>query len=359
MKNVLDEPRLIQEYSTEYFRLVNYYSNLKRTAIFVKYYNLSMGESPRKDVTLETYDDYIKTQNRWNIYELTPAQIIGAIQNTPENATDLKGNSILSATTIQLYTIDNPRIGDLVTFYKPSKSEEVLRVVGIRMQLNSNYSTEPMKFYEIDLETAPIKYSNVSQLLKSNHFVYDLTIERNVEYTYYKEYIQQMKKLEDLLNELMTYYLHQNDLYGADGKVVCEVNEIMYFIKSKFNNKYYRLFEKVMSPYGYWDHYTFKYDSIEDILKSSAGRKFNLIDCLSNIEKEYVLPKSCPCSKEMSNLDKLLYIFMSLITVLDPIIKYVTHPDSYHNKKYKPIKKIYPEGNNVIDPEDTNYDVGR
>ena len=359
MKTVLDEPRLIQEYSTELFRLTNYYSNLKRTAIFVKYYNLAMDESPRKDVTLETYDDYIKTQNRWNIYELTPVQIMGAIQNTPENAIDLKGHSILSATTMQLYTIDNPRIGDLVTFYKPSKSEEVLRVVGIRMQLNSNYSTEPMKFYEVDLETAPIKYSNVPQLLKHNHFVYDLTIERNVEYTYYKEYIQQMKKLEELLEELKPYYLHQHDFYGADGSAVCEVNELMYFVKAKFNNKYYRLFENVRSPYGYWDHYDFKYDSVESILKTAAGRKFNLIDYSTNQEKEYILPKSCPCSKEMTPLDKLLFIFMSLITILSPILTYIDHPDKYHNKKLKPIKKIYPEGNNVVEPEDTNYDVGQ
>lgn len=359
MKTVLDEPRLIQEYSSELFRLVNFYSNLKRTAIFVKYYNLAMNESPRKDVTLETYDDYIKVQNMWNIYELTPVQIIGAIQNTPENAVDLKGQSILSATTMQLYTIENPRIGDLVTFYKPAESEEVLRVVGIRMQLNSNYSTEPMKFYEVDLESAPIKYSNVPQLLKNNHFVYDLTIERNVEYTYYKEYIQQMKKLEELVDQLKPYYLHQHDFYGADGMAVREVNELMFFVKSKFNNKYYRLFENVRSPYGYWDHYDFKHDSIESVIKTAAGRKFNLIDYSTNQEKEYILPKSCPCSKEMSSLDKLLYILMSLITLLPPILKYVDHPDKYHDKKYKPIKKIYPEGNNVIEPEDQNYDVGQ
>ena len=77
--------------------------------------------------------------------------IISAIQNTPDNNFDLKGQSIISATTIQLYTIDNPRIGDLVTFYKPAESEEVLRVMNVRLQLNSNFSTEPLKLYEVDL----------------------------------------------------------------------------------------------------------------------------------------------------------------------------------------------------------------
>ena len=168
-----------------------------------------------------------------------------------------------------------------------------------------------------------------------------------------------MKKLEELLNELKPYYLHQHDFYGADGSAVCEVNELMYYVKAKFNNKYYRLFENVRSPYGYWDHYNFKYESIEDIIKTAAGRKFNLIDYSTNQEKEYILPKSCPCSKEMSSMDKLLFIFMSLITIITPILTYVEHPDKYHDKRYKTKKKIYPEGNNVIEPEDTNYDVGQ
>ena len=151
MYTVLDEPKLIQKYNTEYYRLINFYSNVRRTANFVKYYNLAMDDSPRKDITFETYDDYIKTQSKWDIYDLTPMQIISAIQNTPDNNMDLKGQSIISATTIQLYTIDNPRIGDLVTFYKPAESEEVLRVMNVRLQLNSNFSTEPLKLYEVDL----------------------------------------------------------------------------------------------------------------------------------------------------------------------------------------------------------------
>ena len=52
MYTVLDEPRLIQEYNTEYYRLINFYSNVRRTANFVKYYNLVMDDSPRKDITL-------------------------------------------------------------------------------------------------------------------------------------------------------------------------------------------------------------------------------------------------------------------------------------------------------------------
>ena len=195
-------------------------------------------------------------------------------------------------------------------------------------------------------------------MLKHEHFVYDLTIERNVEYEYYKDYIQQMKKLELILNELDKYYLPQHDFYGIDGEVICELNELLYFVKSKFNNKYYRLFEKTKSPFGYWDHYEFKHSSIDDISKSAAGRKFKLINYLNNTESEYILPKSCPCSKELSELDKLLYQTLSLLTLISQLEEYINHSDKYHNKKYKPIKKIYTEGNNVIETEDLNYNVG-
>lgn len=358
MYTVLDEPRLIQEYNSELYHLVNFYSNIKRTANFVRYYNLAMKESPRKDITLETYDDYIKTRNKWNIYELTPMQIISAIQNSPENAMDLKGHSIMSATTIQLYTIDNPRIGDIVTFYKPAESEEVLRVVNIRMQLNSNYSTVPLKFYEVDLETAPIKFANLSQLLKNDHYVYDLTIERNVEYSRYKEYIQQMKSLESMLDEVATYYLPQHDFYGVGGEAICELNELMYFVKGKFNNKYYRLFEKVKSPYGYWDHYSFKHENIKDLMKSAVGRNFNLIKYDTNTERRYVLPKSCPCSTEQTGLDKLLYLYMSLLTSVDLADKYINQAAEYHDRKNKTRNNLYEEGCNAVEPEDSNYNVG-
>lgn len=110
-----------------------------------------MDVSPHNNITSETYDFYTKTQNRWDVYDLTPMQIISAIQNSPENQMDLRGNMLVSATTILTYTIENPRIGDLVTFYRPTKSDEVLRVVNVRLQLNSNYASEPIKWYELDL----------------------------------------------------------------------------------------------------------------------------------------------------------------------------------------------------------------
>ena len=40
MLTVLNEPKLIQDYNTEYYKLINFYSNIKRPSVFIKYYNL-------------------------------------------------------------------------------------------------------------------------------------------------------------------------------------------------------------------------------------------------------------------------------------------------------------------------------
>ena len=288
MLNVTNEPKLIQDYNTEYYRLINQYSNIKRSANFVKYYNLAFDISPNKEITHETFDFYTKTQSKWDIYDLTPMQIISAIQNTPENNPDLKGQMILSATTILTYTIENPRIGDLVTFYKPAESEEVLRVMNIRLQLNSNFSSEPVKWYELDLETAPIKYSNLSQLLKNNHYVYDLTIEKNVKYEYYKEFVQKMNNLKELLEDLNKLYLCEADLYLSDGEIVSELNELLFFIKKNFDNRYHRLLEGIRSPFGYWDKYDFKYPTLES-MDFDSTKNFSLRNYLTKEEREYNL----------------------------------------------------------------------
>ena len=151
MKSVINEPGLVCDYNTEYYKLINFYHNVKRPSSFIKYYNLAYNISPKNDRTQETFDIYTKTQSKWDVYDLTPTQIISAIQNSVDSNPDLKGNMITGATTILTYTLPNPRLNDLVTFYKPVKSDEVFRVVGIRLQLNSNFATIPVKWYELDL----------------------------------------------------------------------------------------------------------------------------------------------------------------------------------------------------------------
>lgn len=321
MLNVINEPKLVHDLNNEYYKLINFYSNTKRTANFIKYFNLNFEESPRKRLTNETYDFYMKTKNRWDIYDLTPMQIISAIQNAPDNAIDLKGNMIVSATTILVYTIDNPRIGDLVTFYKPVESDEVLRVTNVRLQLNSNYSSTPVKWFELDLETAPIKYENLDKLIKNDHFVYDLTIEKNIQYDFYKQYVQVLEDLEKQINKFTKYFDALKDMYIIENFIIRELNELMYFFKKKFDNKFYRLFETVRSPFGYWDHYSFMYKNIND-MTFNHNQNFHLINLQTNQEQEY----NRMTRNDSEKLNNVLIDLEQLLTHIREIEVYIDHP---------------------------------
>lgn len=320
MNTVISEPKLVQDLNTEYYKLINFFSNTKRQSSFIKYYNRDMTISPKKDITLESFDSYTKSQSQWNVFEWTPTQIISAIQNSPENNPDLAGNMITSATTILTYTIQNPRIGDLVTFYKPVESDEVLRVTNIRLQLNSNYSSESIKWYELDLETAPIRYQNLNQLIKQKHFVYDLSIEKNVEYEFYKDYVSKINKLETLLTEFNQFYIAERDLYSVNGQIIIELNELLYFLKTNFDNKFYRLFENVKSPFGYWDRYKFKFNSVDD-MKFDETKIFNLKDYFTLKETEYDL------SRQVNNelMNTILQKVIDLLIYIREIGEYIDH----------------------------------
>lgn len=326
MFTVLDEPKIVQNLNTEYYRLVNFYSNIKRPASFIKYYNLSVTKSPKHDITKETYDYYTKTRNYWDVYDLTPVQIISPVQNAAENTPDLKGTMTTSATTILTYTLDNPRIGDLVTFYKPAESEEVLRVMNLRLQLNSNFSTEPIRWYELDLESAPIKFDNLGKLLKNDHFVYDLTIEKNVEYKYYKSYFEKIRKLEKLLNTLNDFYDPLKDMYIFNNIIIVELNELLFHIKKKFDNKYYRLFERIKAPYGYWDHYSFKYPTLHD-MNFNETSTFTLIDQKTGKLEEF----NVPSRMDQKKLGSLLKKIINLLNYIKEIEVYIEHPERNNN----------------------------
>lgn len=97
-----------------------------------------------------------------------------------------------------------------------------------------------------------------------------------------------MNHLERLLKEVNQYYIGEADLYMINGLIPCELNELIYFIKKNFDNKYHRLLEKIKSPYGYWDHYAFKNDNIQT-MDFDRTQDFNLIDYRTKKEKEYNL----------------------------------------------------------------------
>lgn len=125
--------------------------------------------------------------------------------------------------------------------------------------------------------------------MKRDHYIYDLTVEKNVKYDFYKNFVKKMNKLENLLKEMNQYYVGESDLYLFKNLIPCELNELIYFLKKNFDNKYYRLLEKVKSPFGYWDKFTFKYNNLNE-MNFNKQKDFHFIDYLSKKETTYNLP---------------------------------------------------------------------
>lgn len=214
------------------------------------------------------------------VYDLTPTFIISPLQHSPGMSQDLKGLMIESASTISTYTIENPKLDDLVVFYKPDLSEIVLRVAAVRLQLTSSQTTESIYWYELDLETAPIKYDNINKLILGRNYVYDLVLEKNIELKKYKIYTQEVDKIRSYLEEFKKYYFPEKDYYKVHfndtNYVFCELNELIYFIKSKYSGKFNRLFEEIKNSFGYWDRYSMIMD--KELTGFIENKDFHFID---------------------------------------------------------------------------------
>ena len=266
--NVIQEPPLVSSIYSEFLSLINYYQNVKRPSIFIRYYNIDIDRSVAHDQTNTTYDLYNHAGIIWNLYDLTPVYSISPIVNTGSNVSDLKGQLMDGNTTIVTYAIKEPRYNDLVMFYEPTRSaEEIFRVVGIRAAINAVKGSTPVTWWELELEYAPIvNCQNWTSQHVRGHFVYDLSKEDFVDYDDYKDELEEKDKIEELLENLCQYYDGSLDMYIFEGEIPVIINELIYLIKGEVGDKY-RSFETIPSPFGYLDlvDCNFSFSSLEDI----------------------------------------------------------------------------------------------
>ena len=87
----LHQPQLLKGYYEEFLGQIKGYQNVVRPSIFVKYFNISIGDSIFKEVAKSTYDTYHKSKVVFDIYELTPLFFVGPLNNSVANVTDLDG----------------------------------------------------------------------------------------------------------------------------------------------------------------------------------------------------------------------------------------------------------------------------
>src|SRR6056297_2913576 len=211
ISNIYHEPNLVAYLQKEYINLINYYEQIKRPSIFVKYYNISMN-SVYEENSFSTYDHYSASNIQFDIYEFTPAYFLQAITNRSTYGEDSAGHVLEGNSSIVVNTIERPRINDLVKFYKPVESNEIFRVIGLSTPSNLLHSNPGSEWFELELEYAPIESTNDLNFL--HHYVYDLSEEKYLTLKQYKEKMNLLEKFDIVLTQKIdSYYTKYQDLY--------------------------------------------------------------------------------------------------------------------------------------------------
>lgn len=254
MYTPLHEYNLISDYYTEYLQTVNRYHNVTRPSIFVKYYNLNVDESSYDSNTLATVDIYKISDINFDLYDLTPAYFFSAISNRSANVEDLQGHLMDGNGTITVYTINRPKIHDLVVFYPPLSAQEIFRVVNITAPVNSIHASPSVTWYELELEYAPIK--DISRIKLNNQYVYDMSDQKNILKSEFEYKINWLNILNGFFDFFKKYYSELNDVYSINSIIPLSTNNILYYIKKEYGQYYKRLFETFKCPYGLRSHVT-------------------------------------------------------------------------------------------------------
>jgi len=311
MQSALYDPQIVQSYHTEYLSLINYYMNTKRPSTFVRYFNIDIDNSIYDDKLDATYDLYHVSQIKFNIYDFTPSYYLAPVVNAAANVPDLRGQMMDATSSIVVYSIESPRIHDLLMFYGPVGSGEIFRVTGLRTPVNAVHSTPTVRWFELELEYAPITTTQELKIL--NHFVYDLSEEKYISYTDYQEFTKSVARCEKILDELVKYYDPYYDLYQSNQLAPVEVNEIIIFFKKIYAIKYKRIFEKYNLPYGYLDKMNFIqiYDSVSQLPYVPGNYIYHNYNLVTNLVEDYTW--SISHTTVENDIDNLFFLSFQLL----------------------------------------------
>lgn len=259
----LHNPDLVNKLYQEYLSKIKFYQNAFTSSISIKYYNININASTIKDELNSTFDFYNLSDIKFDLYDLTPCYSIQPINNRSSNISELEGTMFEGNSNVVIYTIKRPRLNDLITFYNPVNQFEIFRVFNITTPINVLHSPKnELTLFELDLEYAPLKNLDNIQIIKN--YVYDNSSEKYLERSEYFEYIKFLEGLSKYLEKINKYYSLYRDLYIVENLIPIEINELIYYIKSNFQEKYKRIFETTKIPYGYFDYFPLKYKKLKD-----------------------------------------------------------------------------------------------
>ena len=245
-ENVLAETSLVEEIYQEYLTLVNYYKNIKRPSIFIRYLNVSVDNSIY-DINLEGVFDRYNSGVKYDVYDYTPMYYTSQVLNDPAANVDLTGQVFNGYLNVVTYTIAKPRIEDLIVLaYPPQGGGEIFRVSNVRASLNAINSTPTVNWNELTLEYAPL--TEIEKLNLLNRYVYSLAEESYMFYDSFLTYIKQLEKLSSLFSLMQSSFNSSFEGYYYNDVIPLYENNIIYEFLTTMS-KYAKYFETSKRPF--------------------------------------------------------------------------------------------------------------
>jgi hypothetical protein len=320
--NVLSEPKLISEIQTDYLAYIRKYKNLVRPSIFVRYYNINTLASTVDPILLATHEDYLVSDIKFDIYDYCPLLFNQQVLNKSLDDINTRGLTFDGSWTANTYSIKEPKLGDLISFYSPlNKSDDIFKVISLT--LNSQLYENDLPYFELEMEYAPI--TKDIRLKINKYYVYNMALEKNLERDTYNQYVDQVEKIENIILEISKYHNKIKDIFEYDQKAPLVTNELIIRLKKNYNSGYMRLFEQIKYPYNYniivgTDTYL-DYNSMP--FKENINNKFKYYNLKNNRIEDYIWFQDEEPKNDFENLlslSKKLYNEMILFNVIEQII---------------------------------------
>lgn len=274
--NILGETLYVEKIYGEYISFVNRYQNLNRQSVFCRYYNINKEASTYNIDVAATFDRY-NSGIQYDIYNYTPLFYASQLVNDHSDVTDLKGQMFQGSLTVNIYSINKPRIEDIIVFNQPPQDgKEIFRVEHVRASINAMTSIPNANWFELTLEYAPLV--DVSKLNLLNEYVYSLPLQKNIFKKEFERQVLETERMNDLFKYLLDYnFDYKKELFyftlpDIDKKIVpVYENRILYkFLATK--SEYQDHFHQINRPFGILDiPHTYNYldlntlEEIEDI----------------------------------------------------------------------------------------------
>lgn len=331
--NSLQETPYVEQLYTEYLQQINRYKNLYRQSVFCRYYNINIKLSDFDSKVNGTFDRY-NSGIMYDVYDYTPLFSVTPIVNESENSEDMFGQKFIANADITTYTINEPRIEDLVIFNnKPNDGNEIFRVINIRASINSMNSDPNIHYFQSSIEYAPIV--DLSKLNIMNRYCYCLPMEKYLFQNDFVEFVKNVSLFNKILNKFQyKFFDTYHELYFVNINGNCFFpkyeNRIIYDFLAK-RNFLSDQFASIKRPY-----------TVTQFTKKQLKN-----DALDNNYISFYKNKSYKVN--IANLDENYpYDIFDICDIINQWIWY------YNYEKYPVIKK---ESNIYFNSEDKEYDI--